>query len=108
MQMHMFKKSKVIWNIVLFSISNSRLQNNFHSWIEVFEVQGIMYLHPKFFVFCVLIVALDSQVSGAPNGDTCRVDSNCDSGNCCGVWPALFCRECCKDSDCPSGSGGCE
>jgi len=92
---------------MLLTRHTKHILNNFHSWIEVFEVDGIMYLHSKFFVFCVLIVALDCQVSGTPNGGTCRVDSNCDSGNCCGVWPFLWCRECCKDSHCPSGSS-CE
>ena len=82
---------------------NIYLQNEVHSWIEAFEVQGIMCLHHKSLVFCILLVALDSYVSGTLNGGDCVEDSNCDSGNCCEILKLPGkCQECCKDSDCPS------
>merc|ERR1712212_653055 len=62
-----------------------------------------MLLRPIFLVICVLFILLENHVSGSPNGGKCRRDSQCDSGNCCGVWPFKRCRECCKDSHCPTG-----
>lgn len=70
---------------------------------EVLKVQGIMYLRPKYLVFCILLVALDSYVSSTSNGGDCVEDINCDSGNCCEILKLSGkCQECCKDSDCPS------
>ena len=55
----------------------------------------------------VAIVLISSFIlqaeAGRSNGRGCRKNSQCNSGNCCGVWPLKKCRECCQDSDCPAG-----
>lgn len=51
----------------------------------------------------LLVIVMAIDVEGKGNGSGCRKSSQCDSGNCCGVWPFKKCRECCTDSDCSAG-----
>jgi len=54
---------------------------------------------------CVDESSVDPGTPGdnKPNGDTCNKDDDCASGNCCGFWKWKRCRECCRNSDCPTG-----
>ena len=66
-----------------------------------------MALKLGFLVAVVLISSFILQAEAKGNGSKCRKNSQCDSGNCCGVWPFKRCRQCCQDSDCP-GNENCK
>merc|ERR1712179_755732 len=75
------------------------------SYVLFLEQQSVKLKEMKLSVLLVFSVSslllLGPTTQGKKsNGKSCTKDAQCDSENCCGVWPFKRCRECCNDDDC--------